>query len=152
MATAAATAATPLHALQTFALQQGELDGRFADAEEKPAAPAEEPAEAEEDEDEEDEDEDDDLSDDDVADALDWAESVEGQDGSARHSASFSGAGGAARRPNAHGGMLSRTLQPLSNRQQKLASHFRAGPLEVCFSSVPQPWISTMHFRPVLNI
>ena len=153
MGTAAAAAtdtAAPLHDPLTVALQQGESDGRFADAEEKPAAPAEEPAEAEEDEEEEDdEDEDDDYSDDDVREALNWADSMEGPDG--RLSATFSGGAGMARRPNAHGGMLSRTLQPLSNRQQKLTSHFRAGPLEVCcFRS--SPGSSTMHFLPVLNI
>ncbi|KAK1606585.1 hypothetical protein QYE76_030258 [Lolium multiflorum] len=124
---AAATAAAPPLDPQAFALQQGELDGRFADADEKPAAPAEEPAEAEE---EEEDDEDEDWSDDDVREAHAWLDAAEGPDGSARISSTFSGAGGAARRPNAHGGMLARTLQPLSNRQQKLASHFRAGPLE----------------------
>lgn len=35
-------------------------------------------------------------------------------------------------RPNAHGGVLSRPFQPISNRTQKLASHIRATPLEVC--------------------
>ncbi|KAG9445978.1 hypothetical protein H6P81_012106 [Aristolochia fimbriata] len=35
-----------------------------------------------------------------------------------------------ARRPNAHGGLLSRPLQPLSNRNQKLTSRIRASPLE----------------------
>ncbi|KAM0905720.1 hypothetical protein ACQ4PT_017201 [Festuca glaucescens] len=109
--------------------KQGELDGRFADAEEKSAAPAEEPAEAEEEEEEEG-DEDEDWSDDNVREAHAWLDTAESPDGSTRLSATFSGAGGAARRPNAHGGMLARTLQPLSNRQQKLASHFRAGPLE----------------------
>ncbi|KAM0907523.1 hypothetical protein ACQ4PT_016044 [Festuca glaucescens] len=107
---------------------QGELDGRFADAEEKPSAPAEEPAEVEE---EEEGDEDEDWSDDeDVREAHAWLDTAESPDGSTLLSATFSGAGGVARRPNAHGGMLARTLQPLSNRQQKLASHFRAGPLE----------------------
>uniref|UniRef100_A0ACD5ZSU3 Uncharacterized protein n=1 Tax=Avena sativa TaxID=4498 RepID=A0ACD5ZSU3_AVESA len=124
-AAATATAAVPSHDPRTFALQQGELDGRFADAEEEPAAPAEKPAEAEEDEDEED-----DWTDEDVDEALAWLDAAEGPDGSTRLSASFSASGGTARRPNAHGGMLARTLQPLSNRQQKLASHFRAGPLE----------------------
>uniref|UniRef100_A0A0D9WEC0 Serine/threonine-protein kinase RIO1 n=1 Tax=Leersia perrieri TaxID=77586 RepID=A0A0D9WEC0_9ORYZ len=32
--------------------------------------------------------------------------------------------------PNAHGGVLSRPFQPISNRTQKLASHIRASPLE----------------------
>jgi len=74
----------------------------------------------------------DDASDTEVGDALDWLDAVEGPDGSARPSAAFSAAGGAgaARRPNAHGGVLSRPLQPLSNRTQKLASHIRAAPLE----------------------
>ncbi|KAL6900729.1 hypothetical protein ACP4OV_005405 [Aristida adscensionis] len=73
-----------------------------------------------------------DASDSEVGDALDWLDAVEGPDGSARPSAAFSAAGGAgaARRPNAHGGVLSRPLQPLSNRTQKLASHIRAAPLE----------------------
>ncbi|GFP80234.1 serine/threonine-protein kinase rio1 [Phtheirospermum japonicum] len=39
-----------------------------------------------------------------------------------------------ARRPNAHGGLHSRpnnsSLQPISNKSQKIASHFRASPLE----------------------
>ncbi|KAF7108594.1 hypothetical protein CFC21_109037 [Triticum aestivum] len=136
MATAAATATSPLHDSRTFALQQGELDGRFADAEEKPAAPSEEPAEAEaEAEEDEDDDEDEDeeyWSYHDVGEALDWLDAAEGPDGSTRLSSTFSAAGSAAaaRRPNAHGGMLARTLQPLSNRTQKLASHVRAAPLE----------------------
>uniref|UniRef100_R7W2Q8 Serine/threonine-protein kinase RIO1 n=1 Tax=Aegilops tauschii TaxID=37682 RepID=R7W2Q8_AEGTA len=134
MATAAATATSPLHDSRTFALQQGELDGRFADAEEKPAAPSEEPAEAEAEEDEDDdEDEDEEYwSYHDVGEALDWLDAAEGPDGSTRLSSTFSAAGSAAaaRRPNAHGGMLARTLQPLSNRTQKLASHVRAAPLE----------------------
>jgi RIO kinase 1 len=76
----------------------------------------------------------DDASDSEVAEALDWLDAVEGPDGSARpHVAFFSASGGgaAARRPNAHGGVLSRPLQPLSNRTQKLASHISATPLEV---------------------
>lgn len=75
-----------------------------------------------------------DVSDSEVGDALDWLDAVEGPDGSARLSAAFSTAGGvaAARRPNAHGGVLSRPFQPISNRTQKLASHIRATPLEVC--------------------
>ncbi|XP_020393146.1 serine/threonine-protein kinase rio1-like isoform X1 [Zea mays] len=75
----------------------------------------------------------DDASDSEVAEALDWLDAVEGPDGSARpHGAFFSASGGgaAARRPNAHGGVLSRPLQPLSNRTQKLASHISATPLE----------------------
>jgi len=75
----------------------------------------------------------DDASDNEVGEALDWLDAVEGPDGSARPSGAFSASGGgaAARRPNAHGGVLSRPLQPLSNRTQKLASHIRATPLEV---------------------
>ncbi|CAL5005076.1 unnamed protein product [Urochloa decumbens] len=74
----------------------------------------------------------DDASDTEVGDALDWLDAVEGPDGSARPSGAFSASGGGApaRRPNAHGGVLSRPLQPLSNRTQKLASHIRAAPLE----------------------
>ncbi|CAD6264863.1 unnamed protein product [Miscanthus lutarioriparius] len=74
----------------------------------------------------------DDASDNEVGEALDWLDAVEGPDGSARPSGAFSASGGgaAARRPNAHGGVLSRPLQPLSNRTQKLASHIRATPLE----------------------
>ncbi|GJN23939.1 hypothetical protein PR202_gb11636 [Eleusine coracana subsp. coracana] len=73
-----------------------------------------------------------DVSDSEVGDALDWLDAMEGPDGAARPSAAFSTAGGvaAARRPNAHGGVLSRPFQPLSNRTQKLASHIRATPLE----------------------
>jgi RIO kinase 1 len=75
----------------------------------------------------------DDASDSEVAEALDWLDAVEGPDGSARPHVAFSASGGgaAARRPNAHGGVLSRPLQPLSNRTQKLASHISATPLEV---------------------
>jgi len=75
-----------------------------------------------------------DVSDSEVGDGLDWLDAVESHDGSARLSAAFSTVGGAAaaRRLNAHGGVLSRPFQPLSNRTQKLASHIRATPLEVC--------------------
>ncbi|EMS47287.1 Serine/threonine-protein kinase RIO1 [Triticum urartu] len=73
-----------------------------------------------------------DVSDSEVGDGLDWLDAVEGPDGSARPSAAFSTVGGVAvaRRPNAHGGVLSRPFQPLSNRTQRLASHMRATPLE----------------------
>ncbi|XBI54613.1 hypothetical protein VPH35_036598 [Triticum aestivum] len=73
-----------------------------------------------------------DISDSEVGDGLDWLDAVEGPDGSARPSAAFSTVGGAAvaRRPNAHGGVLSRPFQPLSNRTQRLASHMRVTPLE----------------------
>jgi RIO kinase 1 len=71
----------------------------------------------------------DEWSDFEVDDALDWLDAVEGPDGSARPSATFSTVGGAATawRPNAHRGMLSCTFQPLlSNRTQKLISYIRA--------------------------
>ncbi|KAM3385341.1 hypothetical protein ACQJBY_009310 [Aegilops geniculata] len=73
-----------------------------------------------------------DISDSEVGDGLDWLDAVEGPDGSARPCAAFSTVGGTAvaRRPNAHGGVLSRPFQPLSNRTQRLASHMRATPLE----------------------
>ncbi|KAI5013141.1 hypothetical protein ZWY2020_028095 [Hordeum vulgare] len=73
-----------------------------------------------------------DISDYEVGDGLDWLDAVEGPDGSARPSAAFSTVGGmvTARRPNAHGGVLSRPFQPLSNRTHKLASHIRATSLE----------------------
>lgn len=65
----------------------------------------------------------------DVGDALDWLDSKEGADGDGVITgSSFSVS--AAWRPNAHGGLLSRPLQPLSNRSQKFASHMRASPLE----------------------
>ena len=80
--------------------------------------------------DDDDEDYDSWSSDSDVGDALDWLDARESVD---------VGAGGAAlassyapsRRPNAHGGILSRPLQPMSNRNQKLSAHVRADPLEV---------------------
>ncbi|XP_065873074.1 uncharacterized protein [Euphorbia lathyris] len=67
-------------------------------------------------------------SDSEIADALDWLDSKEhdqGVDGAITlHS----------RRPNAHGGLQSRlnssTLQPLSNRNQRFLNHIRASPLE----------------------
>lgn len=67
-------------------------------------------------------------SDSEVGDALDWLDSKEGTNGDGAAGSSFSIS--AARRPNAHGGLLSRPLQPLSNRSQKFASHMRANPLE----------------------
>lgn len=63
-----------------------------------------------------------------VGDALDWLDSKEGIDGDCIGSSSFSIS--AAQRPNARGGLLSRPLQPLSNRSQKFTSHIRANPLE----------------------
>ncbi|XP_038975633.1 serine/threonine-protein kinase RIO1-like [Phoenix dactylifera] len=66
-------------------------------------------------------------SDSEVGEALDWLDSREGPEGDGT-SAAFSLAN--SRRPNAHGGVLSRPLQPLSNRNQKYTSHIRARPLE----------------------
>ncbi|XP_020580607.1 uncharacterized protein LOC110024790 [Phalaenopsis equestris] len=63
-----------------------------------------------------------------VGDVLDWLDSKEGTEGDGIGGTSFSVS--AARRPNARGGLLSRPLQPLSNRSQKFASHIRANPLE----------------------
>ncbi|PKA47291.1 RIO kinase 1 [Apostasia shenzhenica] len=77
---------------------------------------------------EEDEDEDSWSSESEVGDALDWLDSKEGGDGDCVTGASFSIS--SARRPNAHGGLLSRPFQPLSNRSQKFASHIHANPLE----------------------
>ncbi|KAJ8449579.1 hypothetical protein Cgig2_005601 [Carnegiea gigantea] len=69
-------------------------------------------------------------SDSEIGDALDWLDLKDDDEGGIE-------SGGItlnARRPNAHGGALSRpassTLQPLSNRTQKFAHHFRASPLE----------------------
>ncbi|KNA20895.1 hypothetical protein SOVF_048200 [Spinacia oleracea] len=69
-------------------------------------------------------------SDSDIVEALDWLDMKDVDEGGVE--------GGSitlnARRPNAHGGALSRsrtsTLQPLSNRSQKITHHFRASPLE----------------------
>ncbi|XP_058093208.1 uncharacterized protein LOC131239498 isoform X1 [Magnolia sinica] len=66
-------------------------------------------------------------SDSEIGDALDWLDSRCGSNGSADTSATFSLA---SRRPNAHGGLLSRPLQPISNRTQKFSNHIRAAPLE----------------------
>lgn len=65
-----------------------------------------------------------------VGEALDWLDLRDGPDGEGA-SASFSLA--SSHRPNAHGGLLSRPLQPLSNRNQKYSTHIRANPLEVSF-------------------
>ncbi|CAL9775189.1 unnamed protein product [Musa acuminata subsp. burmannicoides] len=62
-----------------------------------------------------------------VGEALDWLDLRDGPDGEGA-SASFSLA--SSHRPNAHGGLLSRPLQPLSNRNQKYSTHIRANPLE----------------------
>lgn len=69
-------------------------------------------------------------SDSEIGDALDWLDLKDVDEGGVE--------GGSitinARRPNAHGGALSRrsssTLQPLSNRTQKFTHHIRASPLE----------------------
>uniref|UniRef100_J3MIQ9 Serine/threonine-protein kinase RIO1 n=1 Tax=Oryza brachyantha TaxID=4533 RepID=J3MIQ9_ORYBR len=112
-----------------------EVDSRFADADEEGAmtVPVEEVKSKEEAVDVEEEEEGEgEWSDSDVGDALDWLDAVEGHDGTGRPATSFTAAAGAAaaRRPNAHGGVLSRPFQPISNRTQKLASHIRATPLE----------------------
>ncbi|MQL94030.1 hypothetical protein Taro_026687 [Colocasia esculenta] len=82
-------------------------------------------------EEEEEEEEDSWSSDSEVGDALDWLDSTEGPEaggGGGGATVPFSHA--APRRPNAHGGLLSRPLQPLSNRNQKFSAHIRADPLE----------------------
>ncbi|KAI3909155.1 hypothetical protein MKW98_012892 [Papaver atlanticum] len=56
-----------------------------------------------------------------IGEALDWLESSE-DDGAAIHLYS--------RRPNYHGGHLSKPLQPLSNRYQKFIRHLRPSSLE----------------------
>lgn len=79
---------------------------------------------------EEAEEEEDWSSDSEIGDALDWLDLKDVDEGGVE--------GGSitinARRPNAHGGALSRrsssTLQPLSNRTQKFTHHIRASPLE----------------------
>ncbi|XP_010249001.1 PREDICTED: serine/threonine-protein kinase RIO1-like isoform X2 [Nelumbo nucifera] len=67
-------------------------------------------------------------SDSDIADALDWLDT---KDDNETIDGAFSLS---SRRPNAHGGLLSRPssspLQPLSNRSQKFFNHIRAAPLE----------------------
>ncbi|XP_057995751.1 uncharacterized protein LOC110656361 isoform X1 [Hevea brasiliensis] len=63
-----------------------------------------------------------------IGDALDWLDSKEDED-AVDGTITLS-----SRRPNAHGGIHSRsnssTLQPLSNRNQKFSHHIRASPLE----------------------
>ncbi|KAF2311502.1 hypothetical protein GH714_024403 [Hevea brasiliensis] len=63
-----------------------------------------------------------------IGDALDWLDSKEDEDAVDGTITLNS------RRPNAHGGIHSRsnssTLQPLSNRNQKFSHHIRASPLE----------------------
>lgn len=80
---------------------------------------------------EEEEEDDDWSSDSEIGDALDWLDLKDVNEGGVE--------GGSitlnARRPNAHGGALSRptssALQPLSNRTQKFTHRIRASPLEV---------------------
>ncbi|KAL5992297.1 hypothetical protein ACLOJK_013213 [Asimina triloba] len=96
-----------------------------------PKAEAYEQKEEEEEEEAEEEDGDDEevwsSSDSEIGDALDWLDSRDGTTGGPDASAAFSLA---SRRPNAHGGLLSRPLQPISNRTQKISGHIRAAPLE----------------------
>ncbi|KAF5191084.1 Serine/threonine-protein kinase RIO1 [Thalictrum thalictroides] len=63
-------------------------------------------------------------SDSDIGDALDYLDSKNDE------YAIDGGFSLSSRRPNAHGGVLSRTLQPQSNRNQKFSHHLRASPLE----------------------
>lgn len=85
-------------------------------------------AEVEEGEEEEEEDW---SSDSEIGDALDWLDMKDIDEGGVECGSITINA----RRPNAHGGALSRpsssTLQPLSNRTQKFTHHIRASPLEV---------------------
>lgn len=63
-------------------------------------------------------------SDSEIGDALDFLDAK--YDSEPHESFSLS-----SHRPNAHGGLLSRPLQPLSNRTQKYSNRIRAAPLEV---------------------
>ncbi|XP_021844770.1 uncharacterized protein [Spinacia oleracea] len=69
-------------------------------------------------------------SDSDIVEALDWLDMKDVDEGGVESGSITLNA----RRPNAHGGALSRsrssTLQPLSNRSQKITHHIRASPLE----------------------
>lgn len=62
-------------------------------------------------------------SDSEIGDALDLLDSRDDAQGNGSFSL-------ASRRPNAHGGLLSRPLQPFSNKNQKFSHHIRAAPLE----------------------
>ncbi|RZC59341.1 hypothetical protein C5167_006635 [Papaver somniferum] len=77
------------------------------------------------DDDEEEEEELEWSSDSEIGEALDWLDSKDGIDGAIPMSS---------RRPNAHGGLLSRPrsspLQPISNRNQRFTNHIRPSPLE----------------------
>jgi hypothetical protein len=91
-------------------------------------------ASSQEEEEEEDDYESETWSDSDVGEALDWLDATEGPISGVSASGggtAFSGGSAAPRRPNAHGGVLSRPLQPMSNRSQRFTSHIRADPLEV---------------------
>lgn len=68
-------------------------------------------------------------SDSEVGEALDWLDSREGAEGGIS-SSTVGNFCQSRSRPNAHGGLLSRPLQPVSNRNQKFTSHIRANPLE----------------------
>ncbi|KNA07267.1 hypothetical protein SOVF_172570 [Spinacia oleracea] len=75
-------------------------------------------------------------SDSDIVEALDWLDMKDVDEGGVESGSITLNA----RRPNAHGGALSRsrssTLQPLSNRSQKITHHIRASPLEVIISYI----------------
>ncbi|CAO2815248.1 unnamed protein product [Amaranthus hypochondriacus] len=70
-------------------------------------------------------------SDSEIGDALDWLDLKDTEEGGVDVGNTITLK---ARRPNAHGGALSKpnvsTLQPLSNRNQKFSHHIRASPLE----------------------
>lgn len=81
----------------------------------------------EEEEEEENKEEEEELlfsSDSEIGDALDFLDAK--YDSKPHESFSLS-----SHRPNAHGGLLSRPLQPLSNQTQKYSNRIRAAPLEV---------------------
>ncbi|RWR87056.1 serine/threonine-protein kinase RIO1-like protein isoform X2 [Cinnamomum micranthum f. kanehirae] len=82
--------------------------------------------EEEEEEEEDDEAEEEILlsSDSEIGDALDFLDSRDNLEGNGSISL-------ASHRPNAHGGLLSRPLQPFSNKSQKFTTHIRPAPLEV---------------------
>lgn len=78
---------------------------------------------------EEEEEEDSWSSDSEIGEALDWLDTKDGSEVGVDGPISLN-----SRRPNAHGGLHSRTnastLQPLSNRNQKFSNHIHASPLE----------------------
>lgn len=80
--------------------------------------------------------------DEDVGEALDWLDAKDVSGGGSLSSFSHS----ESRRPNAHGGLLSRSLQPLANRNQKLYAHISANPLEVCKLDFMIFWVIDMFF------